>query len=449
MFEILSKPICYVTLEVNDSLLQCSGCRCAWYSSKDHQQEHWSVHKRVCKIPEIRMIEQMTAQQCFDALCGGDSSNITALPWDHNTAAIFVRLYYIMRTTDPETGICDSIFGEKSVARDLAVTLQALARTSLPESYHKRAWACPGLPQLLFFTDLRSNLIFERMQDNPQGLPVELFKESDSYKKDYKSDTEADDSGESLAFFVISFLVRSSIAGELGYSSIQDGVTTIGRTQVAAGARLRIAQILSTPSLRDSAINALAPVPGLLLNIAENLPEEFIKFLDMGIFKAILQLAARNEQYSEFAVKTMNIVASLDPALLADDTKLDILETCLGPIKYYTSFMGPGISKPDKQIPTVCNKVAINILLHEPDLTTFLERGMARRSEIVTPSWDIDTAFGEQRAALAFLLEKLVLSMHGGTVNGRSLKGCLREWKKLSSGEKSKFRMQVMDREQV
>lgn len=42
-------------------LLRCGGCRCAHYCGKDHQREHWKIHKAACK--EIKKIGAYSLQR--------------------------------------------------------------------------------------------------------------------------------------------------------------------------------------------------------------------------------------------------------------------------------------------------------------------------------------------------------------------------------------------------
>lgn len=33
--------------------LKCSACKAIWYCGKEHQKQHWKIHKATCKAYEV------------------------------------------------------------------------------------------------------------------------------------------------------------------------------------------------------------------------------------------------------------------------------------------------------------------------------------------------------------------------------------------------------------
>ena len=68
---------------VFDNLLLCSGCRDAWYCSKDHQKSHWRLHKNQCRDRKAAA-DVAAAAASLNTIVGANNVNVV-LP---NTACV-------------------------------------------------------------------------------------------------------------------------------------------------------------------------------------------------------------------------------------------------------------------------------------------------------------------------------------------------------------------------
>ena len=147
---------------------RCTRCRCAWYTSAHEQRANWLVHKEVCQRPEYERIAKLTAAECIEELKqqglqkqGSTKPGSFLHNCDHNTAALLEQLFDIIRRdSDAWTGR-----GDAESNKDMRRILHTFSRTLVEEGedgedvlepYYERVWACPGMPQLLHFTDMKS-----------------------------------------------------------------------------------------------------------------------------------------------------------------------------------------------------------------------------------------------------------------------------------------------------
>ena len=407
-FDILEEPICYTTFltknETSQRLKRCTRCRCAWYRSADEQRANWLVHKEVCQRPDYDRIADMTAAECIEELKQQGSFLHNC---NHNTSSLLERLFDIIRhDSDAWTGR-----GDADSNKDMRRVLHAFSRTSLEEGdakddileqYYQRVWACPGMPQLLHFTDMKSSSLRKMMKNFPNGRPIfgDIDKEN-NFELQYN--TDFDESGEHVAWFVVGFLVRSCVWGKITKQSNDDGRGHLRDTYYSQAARRHLARIFSSKTLRDCAKKAFYPVPGYILNVAENNTEEFLTLLNAGVGLGVLNWADLG-----YAKRTLRIMSIMDLSDLYLDAKLDILEwSCnMSGTKHAFYPWHSTCENQDKDIVKLLIKIAVNIMLSCEDLTDLLEAGINRRPELLGPQW-IEMMRDRRRIVFVFLHEKL------------------------------------------
>jgi len=433
-YDILKRKICYTTLQASDDLLRCTRCKCAWYLDAEQQRAHWPIHKITCKRPDFQMVSSLSGEKCYELVC----TTFPSSP-DHNTAAALVRLYSLIRQEDGKPVEDQKVFSED--LDDMACHLQAITRlnSSVLDRYYEKVWACPGMAQFLLFTDLRTIGYKKTMKKFPEGLPVD---QSDEECEDFDDHLYDDSSGEHLAWFVIGFLIRSCVSGTLSMCSNHDGRGMLRDTAYAKAARLRLTEIFSNPVLHKSSKKALYPIPGYVLNIAENLPTEFIKMLNKGIFFGIIRWAD-----IDYSVQTLKIIANMgarEVRSLTKATKLNILESCCYVFQWPGCPIWSSIDEDqDAVIYDQCMNIAGTLMLNSRNVPSLLEDGMNRRLE-QTPDWS-STDFAIRRIVLAYLHAEI--GKNKGRVTLALIKNCLTNWKEIKIFEQMEYAQKVMDPE--
>ena len=465
-FSIFEKKICYATFvtqdQVDEPLLRCSRCQCAFYKSKEHQKAHWKIHKAVCKRPDFERVRKMTGTQCLDILKNDDHNKC----FDHNTAAIFERLFDLIRTTfdsgDNELDDLDlGCYGmDLHFMTRLSINHVAFDRL---EPYYERAWACPGIPQLLFFTDLRNTSCRKLMKNCPNGYPS-FSSKADKLIFDKLYNFGDDLSGEEIAWFIVGFLVRSRVWGPLTRDSRHDGQGHLRDTNYAKAATTRIGQIFSSRCLRKSLNDVCFPFLGFFLNIAENRPEEFHELIEAGITSGLLQYAT-----VDYCKRTLMVMDSIDISILSNNAKLDLLEVFCSifdksvPLPWSIAKdeddidlgFDLGFSREDarrgddlsNQITKICLNIACAILNGHPNILTLLENGSCRRLEKEDAYKFDGVDFNRRRMALAYLQNKFLDEKY--TPSTKDVREWIKAWAKVDEWDKVKFAKQVMEDENL
>jgi len=452
-FDILEKPICYSTFLTEEDcgapLKRCTKCRCAWYSSVEEQRANWPLHKKLCKKPDYDMVKKMSLQQCLNSL----DKMSSPLTITHNYAIILERVFDLVRNSDVR-GLEDE-WDHEDVGLRLHSYSRLLVRVDDPgdylKSFYQLAWACPGMPQLLFFSDFRSIALTKMMSDFPNGRPMfDNEEEKASFNEEYN--VKEDSSGESIAWFIVGFLVRSCIWGKLTMSSKNDGFGNFRDTKFGHAAIIRLGQIFSSTVLRKCGMSALYPVPSLVLNITREKPDVFLQLLNMGIGLGILGWADQ-----EFGRDTLKIMCNMDLRALSYDKKLDLLEVlfCIfekepkvpwesqsaddfNPWEEASNYQFDG-----KELIKLSMKLVVNVLNCSKDLKTLLSKGVNRRPEFDEFSW-FDENGDRKRIILAFLLEKMTLV---GKHSMKKLATTLTSWSQIEFWEKMKYAKSALSEE--
>ena len=441
-FDIFKNKICYASFEPKvdsaSKLLRCSRCQCAYYKSKEDQIANWKFHKAVCKKPQFDVVAKLSASQCLNIL-------YKSRQFDHNTAAIFERLFDWMRKAHKEgmrelDGIDLLNYGEK---------LHAISRKQIPfavddalESDYRQAWACPGIPQLMFFTDLKSIKLKKLMKDYPDGYP-RFTDEDEACDFSMKYEFIEDDCAEEIAWFIIGFLVRSRVWGNLAAASNHDGRGNLRDSPYGLAATKRVGDIFASKMLRGSIRKAAYPIPGFLLNIAENKPREFEMLLEMGVAPGIIEWADIS-----YAQDAMRIISKMRLEKLSENRRLDLLELCCSIFNKYGS--KPWYDSNDrnsKDISKVCVDIVCVILNDQNNAKQLLEKGMCRRQEKETAHKYVDTDFDRLRLPLAYLHAQFSSLQSHPTSD--VIEDWLKDHEKLEDWEKIDFAEQVMDSDKL
>ena len=430
-FAMLQRPICYRSFKVKENLLRCSRCKCAWYTNKEEQKAHWKIHKTVCKEPDFTMVSKLSGEQCFQLV----QEELCSLKLGHNTAVLLESLYrYLRELRKPND------HKRKSHGMDIydyGLQLHSFTRlssgtTGSLDMYYKRAWAIPGMPQFLYFTDLKSLTYTKIVERFPTGRPS-----SDSVDGDDDFETlNYDDTGEVLGWFVIGFLIRSCVVGPISLVSTHDGQGNLRNYEFCKGAIIRVAEICARSELRSSAMKSMYPVSGFFLNIAQNQPDVMIEVLNVGAFPGIIEWA--DQQY---CLDLLKIIARLDTKKLNEEIKFDMLASCCSTQGYNAEPLWYS-GEDDEKITNVCVKIAAKILADTSDVFTLLKLAIQSRRERDVYVWKYKD-FGQKRIVLAFLLRKV--SHNNGNSSLKLLKGWLNEWKMIKDHRYPEFAVEVMD----
>lgn len=379
----------------------------------------------------------MSAAECMEAI------KLQFTRFDHNTAAMFERIFDLIRVSSDHGK--DKLDGTDMM--QLGFHLHSFARLQWPtsdfnnidifESFYQSAWACPGMPQLLHFTDLRSSTYRQLMKSYPEGRPT-FDDEEEEEEFDLKYDHDSDLTGEYASWFIIGFLVRSCVWGHLSCASNHDGRGHLRDTDYSKAAMLRLARLFSSKMLRNSAKKALYPVAGLMLNIAEKKPKEFLELIEIGVGPAILEWA--DEDYGK---DSLEIMTRLDLSKVSDHMKLDLLEICLNtfsrtPAYPWNSFMD---QRKDGRLVKLCLKLVFNLFKTTSDLKGILEIGLKRRPELVKHQWC--AKYGRVRIPIAFVYVKLLSGQN--LLLKSSLESMLQEFGELRIYDKIGYAEKVLE----
>ena len=451
--EILEKPICYSTFLTEEDcgapLKRCTKCRCAWYRSVEEQRANWPLHKKFCKKPDYDVIKKMSLQQCMSLL--DKMSSPTTLT--HNYAAILERVFDLVRNSDADE--LEDQWEHEDVGLRMHSYSRLWVRVDDPgdylKSFYELAWACPGMPQVLFFSDLRSISLRKMMSQFPNGRP-NFDNEEEKVSFDGQYNVKEDSSGESIAWFIVGFLVRSCVWGKLTMSSKDDGFGNFRGTKFAYAARIRLGQIFSSTVLRKCSMSALYPVPGLMLNFATEKPNAFIQLLNMGVGLGILAWADQ-----EYGRDTLKVMCHMDLQKLSDDKKLDLLEVCFCLFEKEPKVPWESQSSDDfnpweeasnyqydgTELVELSMMLIVNLLNSSQDLKALFSKGVNRRPENDQSLW-FDENSDRKRIILAFLLEKMTL---GGKHSMKTLAKNLASWAEIEFWEKMKYAKAALSEE--
>ena len=434
-YELIQRPICYATLKQTDDLIICPTCKCAWYSSISLKEFHASTHKQVCKEPNYDMIDQLNLEQCYDML--GDMFGDTCHP-NSNSAAVLLRFSYLAKTE-----------GKKKHNRrsELAKTLNDISfelREKLRSNFNspeimEGVWACPGIPQYIMFCNLQSLTFYGLAKLYPHGRPI--FKNSkEDTDFDKKFNVHYDTSAEWTGCFILQFLVLTSVKNFIKSSPKDDGRAELETSRCARVSRLRIAEILSDYTLRNSLKEALYPVPGLILNVAENSKTELIELLHVGSFPGILEWADQ-----DFCFKTLRIISTSEIInFLNEKTLIQIIEDCCHALEFPTWQYKDCLINDD--IYLLCKTMVVLIMSNKSvNVFNILQKGITQKIEQVIPDWQASSSFGQKRLILVYFLEKLSENdSKTGQLAETNILEWINQWQ-FSGIDKRKFACKVME----
>lgn len=433
-YDLIQSPLCYATLKQNYDMIVCDTCRCAWYSSTNHRDFHAPIHVKVCKKPDFEMVDQLKLEQCYEMLLNMFGENCDL---NHNTAAILVRFYYLARVEGHKKRSKRSKFAKN--LDDISFELREILRSNFRSNkILNKAWSCPGIPQFLMFIDMQSLTFNGLLNTYPTGRPI--FRNSkEDVDFDNKYNVHYDSSGDWIGCFVIQFLVLSSVKSDIHSGPQNDGRGQLQSIPYAKASRTRIAGILSDFILRNSLKEALYPIPGLILNIAESHKTEFVELLNIGIFPGILEWADQ-----EFTLKTLDIIStSVVINCLNEKNVLQILEDCCHALEF------PTWQYKNKQVNDdiyfSIKNIVVSILCSDffpvPEL---LLKGIDQRLEQEVPDWQASSCFGQKRMILKYFHEKLTFECDSQKITSEIIMQWIDQWR-LPVVNKERFAHKVMD----
>ena len=433
-FDILRQPLCYVTFETSDSLINCSKCKCAWYSNSETQSLHLPIHDLLCNEPDFEAINDYSLEQCYQLLL---TSMKSLENFDYNTATVLVRFQHLAMKQGMKPQNKRSALGK--TLNDVGCEFKESIRTlfsseKCPEIILKHLWACPGLPQFLLLGDMQSLTFYGLKIRHPNGRP--LFNNNfDEKAFEVKFNSHLDTSGEWLGFLMIQLLVYTSCStAKLTAGECHDGIGLLRQSWDAKASRLRIGQILACPVLRTSLKESLYSIPSLIYNMAENNHKEFLTLLNLGIFPGVLEMT--DQQY---ALSTLKMMTVFDLKELSYWSTVDIIKACCHALEHPT-WMYQSTSS-DKEIQSECKNIVASLMCQKTStIKSILEFGIKQRDKAI--SWNRGDAFGAKRIVLAYLLEN-VAGLNGEDLNELIILRWLEEWKSIS--DRQKFAKSVMD----
>ena len=271
-----------------------------------------------------------------------------------------------------------------------------------------------------------------------------------------------DDSGEEIAWFFITFLIRSRVWGNLTRDARHDGQGYLRDTTYSKAATQRIGQIFSSRCLRRSFRDVCLPFMGFFLNIAENRPEEFLDLVEAGVVAGLVEFAT-----NDYCKRTLELMESMDISSLSSNRKLDLLEIFCSifdmnePLPWSldrddkvdemvllisrkNARRGDDLSK---QITESCLNIAYAILIGHPNILTLLEHGCGRRLEKEDAYKFDDFDFSRRRLALAYLQNKFLDEEYNPSL--RDARGWIKAWTHVAEWDKVDFAKRVMDEEKI
>ena len=156
--------VCYASLvsepgSADGALKRCTRCKTALYATRELQREHWSIHKRVCRVPNRGVASGLSFREVYRRVvvslkAGGDA----------DLAVLLARLVHLWEHQEDDDGMEEAEMKLHTIGRGyIFAQLDGLS---------KRLWACPGMPEfLLAGEDLLSPIERRKAEFFPLGMP--------------------------------------------------------------------------------------------------------------------------------------------------------------------------------------------------------------------------------------------------------------------------------------